>query len=187
MEYLSLLHKWNQRFNLTAVRDMDEMVTRHLLDSLAVLPWVRGPRILDVGTGAGLPGIPLAVARSLDRFVLLDSNGKKTRFLVQVIARLGLSNVEVVQQRVEAYNPPERFATVVSRAFATIADMLAGAGRLCSPGGRIIAMKGVFPEAELAALPPDYRVEEVRQLEVPGLAAERHVVIMRPAAPLHSE
>jgi 16S rRNA (guanine527-N7)-methyltransferase len=179
LQYLQLLAKWNQTYNLTAVRDPQEMVTRHLLDSLVILPYLQGPRVLDIGTGAGLPGIPLAISRPDLSFTLLDANAKKTRFIIQAIGELGLKNVEVVQSRVENYRPGQKFDTLVSRAFASIADMLAGARHLCAPHGRFLAMKGVHPEEELAAVPADY-VTEVVALQVPGLEAERRLVIVVP-------
>ena len=177
--YIELLAKWNQAYNLTAVRDPGQMIARHLLDSLAILPFVRGPRVLDIGSGAGLPGIPLALARPDLQFVLLDSNAKKTRFLVQAVAELGLKNVEVVQDRVEKYQPAAKFDTLIARAFAGIADMLSVSASLCAPGGRWLAMKGVYPQQELAAIPSVYQAE-CRRLQVPGLDAERHVVIIAP-------
>jgi 16S rRNA (guanine527-N7)-methyltransferase len=177
--YIELLAKWNQAYNLTAVRDPGQMIARHLLDSLAILPLVRGPRVLDIGSGAGLPGIPLALARPDLQFALLDSNAKKTRFVIQVVAELGLKNVEVVHSRVENYRPAAKFDTLIARAFAGIADMLGVSAPLCAPGGRWLAMKGVYPQQELAAIPPDYQVE-TRRLQVPGLDAERHVVIITP-------
>jgi 16S rRNA (guanine527-N7)-methyltransferase len=175
-----LLAKWNSAYNLTAVRDPLEMVTRHLLDSLVVAPHLYGARVLDVGTGPGLPGIPLAVARPELAFTLLDANAKKTRFVVQAVGELVLKNVEVVQSRVENYRPSRIFDTVVSRAFASIADMLAHARHLCAPGGRFLAMKGAYPEEELKALPDGYDYEVV-PLAVPGLDAARHVVIVTSA------
>ena len=180
LAYVRLLAKWNSAYNLTAVRDPLEMVTRHLLDSLVIVPHLHGARVLDVGTGPGLPGIPLAVARPELAFTLLDANAKKTRFVVQAVGELVLKNVEVVQSRVENYRPSRIFDTVVSRAFASIADMLAHARHLCAPGGRFLAMKGAYPEEELEALPAGYDVEVV-PLTVPGLDAARHVVIVTPA------
>lgn len=174
--YLALLERWNRAYNLTAVRDPEAMVIRHLLDSLSILPWLDGPRILDVGSGAGLPGIPLAIVRPDCEFYLLDSNGKRTRFLTQVVAELQLPNVHVVRSRVEDYQPAASFNSVVSRAFATLADMVADAGRLCAPEGRLLAMKGVFPDDELACLPSGYQVTGVYPLHVPSLDAERHLV-----------
>jgi 16S rRNA (guanine527-N7)-methyltransferase len=175
LAYLDLLTKWNSAYNLTAVRDPGEMVTRHLLDSLAIEPLLRGERVLDVGSGAGLPGIPLALADPERRFVLLDSNGKKTRFMVQAVATLGLRNVEVVQARAEDYRPAEPFATVVSRAFASLTDFLRLTDQLCAPAGCWLAMKGETPEAELQALPAGL-VAQVRSLRIPGLDAKRCVV-----------
>jgi len=179
--YLALLERWNRAYNLTAVRDPDAMVIRHLLDSLSILPWIDGPRVLDVGSGAGLPGIPLAVARPGLEFCLLDSNGKRTRFLTQVVAELQMKNVEVVRSRVEDYQPAPLFNSVVSRAFATLADLWASAGRLCAPTGRLLAMKGVFPDDELARLPPGYVLAGVYPLHVPNLEAERCLVHLAPA------
>lgn len=173
--YLALLERWNRAYNLTAVRDPEAMVIRHILDSLSILPWVEGPRVLDVGSGAGLPGIPLALARPDFTFCLLDSNGKRTRFMTQAINELSLANVQVVRSRVEDYRPEALFNSVVARAFATLAAMAADAGRLCAPGGRLLAMKGVFPEEELAHLPVGYQVVDVYPLRVPRLAAERHL------------
>jgi 16S rRNA (guanine527-N7)-methyltransferase len=177
--YIELLAKWNQAYNLTAVRDRQQMIARHLLDSLAILPLVHGPRVLDIGSGAGLPGIPLAMARPDISFVLLDSNAKKTRFLVQAVAELGLKNVEVIQERAEKYRPAVKFDTLIARAFAGIADMLSVSAPLCAPGGRWLAMKGVYPQEELSAIPPGYTIE-TQQLQVPGLDAARHVVIITP-------
>jgi 16S rRNA (guanine527-N7)-methyltransferase len=178
LAYVALLERWNRAYNLTAVREPAQMVTRHILDSLAVVPFVRGARIVDVGTGPGLPGIPLALALPGLHFALLDSNAKKTRFLIEACAQLGLGNVEVIQARAEQYRPTQPFDIVLSRAFASIADMLKNAGHLCAPGGVFLAMKGVYPEEELAELPPGYRVQRVEALRVPGLDAARHVVIL---------
>ena len=179
--YLALLERWNRAYNLTAVREPEAMVVRHLLDSLSILPWLEGPRVLDVGSGAGLPGIPLAIARPGYEFCLLDSNGKRTRFLTQATAELRLCNVSVVRSRVEDYRPVTLFNSVVSRAFATLAELVADAGRLCAPTGRLLAMKGVFPDDELARLPSGYVVVGVYPLQVPHLDAERHLVHLAPA------
>ena len=176
LEFVELLQRWNQAYNLTAVRDPAEMLTKHILDSLAVLPYVRSGPVQDVGAGAGLPGIPLAIALPETRFVLLDSNGKKTRFMVQAKAALKLHNVEVVQARAEDYRPPVPFATVLSRAFASLGEFVTLAGAGCAPGGRLLAMKGASPEEELAAIPAGFRVLGVYPLKVPGLNAERCVV-----------
>jgi 16S rRNA (guanine527-N7)-methyltransferase len=177
LEFLRLLAKWNRTYNLTAVRDPEQMVTRHLLDSLAVLTYLQGPRVLDVGTGAGLPGVPLAVARPDLAFTLLDANAKKTRFVTQAVGELRLKNVEVVQARAENYRPSQKFDTLVSRAFASIADMLECTRHLCAPHARILAMKGVHPVEELAAVAAEY-ASEVVMLKIPGLQAERHLAVL---------
>lgn len=175
LDYIALLVRWNQAYNLTAVRDPGEMVTRHLLDSLAVAPHLTGQRIIDVGTGAGLPGIPLAMVMPERQFVLLDSNGKKTRFLVQAKALLGLDNVTVVHSRVEAYRPEECFDTVITRAFAGLTDILALCQHLLADGGAVLAMKGGAAEAESVAA--GFRVAAIIALQVPGLAQEqRHLI-----------
>ena len=179
--YLRLLERWNRAYNLTAVRDPEAMVVRHVLDSLSILPWLEGPRVLDVGSGAGLPGMPLAIVRPEYQFCLLDSNGKRTRFLAQAVMELRLVNVDVIRSRVEDHRPDALFDSVVSRAFATLAELVADAGRLCAPGGRLLAMKGVFPDEELARLPAAYRVVGVYPLRVPHLEAERHLAHLTPA------
>ncbi|WP_372524188.1 16S rRNA (guanine(527)-N(7))-methyltransferase RsmG [Sulfuricaulis sp.] len=179
LTFLELLEKWNRAYNLTAVRDPEQMVPRHLLDSLTVLPYLQGPRVLDIGTGAGLPGIPLALARPDIEFTLLDSNAKKTRFATQALHELGLKNVSVVQERVEKFHPETKFDTLIARAFASIPDMLAASRHLCAPRGRFLVMKGVFPQEELAAVTDGYR-SEVTALRIPGLDAARHLVILAP-------
>lgn len=186
--YLELLAKWNRAYNLTAVRDPKAMVVRHLLDSLAVAPHLDPEdggvlRVLDVGTGPGLPGIPLAIAFPQSTFFLLDSNGKKTRFLTQAKAELGLANVTVIESRVEEFHPDVLFDVVTARAFASLSEIVTGCRRLLAPRGRIVAMKGAVPEAELAALPGDLRAEVIA-LRVPGLEHEaRHLVIIGVAPP----
>ena len=179
LNFLELLEKWNRAYNLTAVRDPEQMVPRHLLDSLTVLPYLQGPRVLDIGTGAGLPGIPLALARPDLEFTLLDSNAKKTRFATQALHELGLKNVVVQQERVEKFHPETKFDTLIARAFASIPDMLAASRHLCAPRGQFLIMKGVFPQEELAAITDDYR-SEVKALRIPGLDAARHLVILAP-------
>ncbi|MHB8471323.1 MAG: 16S rRNA (guanine(527)-N(7))-methyltransferase RsmG [Gammaproteobacteria bacterium] len=179
LQFVALLGKWNRAYNLTAVREPAAMVTRHLLDSLAVLPYVQGPRVLDVGSGAGLPGIPLALALPEVEFTLLDSNGKKTRFLTQAVAELHLTNVIVVQSRIEDYHPPQAFDSVVTRAFAAVAEVVAVTGQLCAPQGQLLLMKGAYPAQELAQLPATFELAAAVRLHVPGLDAERHVLRIR--------
>jgi 16S rRNA (guanine527-N7)-methyltransferase len=177
--YLGLLRKWNRAYNLTAVRDATLMVRRQLLDSLSISPWVtRGP-VLDVGTGAGLPGIPLAIVHPELRFSLLDTNSKKTRFVQQAVSELGLSNVEVVKARVEALQRPQHYALITSRAFASLSEMVGLTAALLRPDGAWLAMKGTDPADEIAALPPGVAAEVVA-LNVPGEHARRHLVILRP-------
>jgi len=177
LAYLALLIKWNKVYNLTAVRDPQKMVVRHLLDSLAVVPYLPSGRIIDVGTGGGLPGIPLSLVFPDRDFTLLDSNSKKTRFLVQVKGELGLDNVTVIYDRVENYHPDHQFDCVITRAFASVADILRGSRHLLARNGQMIAMKGEVPEEELAALPEGFHLSEVIALQVPGLEQEqRHLL-----------
>lgn len=179
LDYIELLAQWNKSFNLTAVRDPTEMVTRHLLDSLAVLPCLHGATAVDLGSGAGLPGIVLAIAEPAREWLLVDANGKKARFLRAAVRELSLTNVRVAQQRVEEVEGS--FDTVTARAFASLPDMLAWGGHLLAPGGRWLAMKGQLPRDELDALPPAFRVVSTPSLAVPGLEAERHLVILEAA------
>lgn len=176
--YLMLLEKWNKAYNLTAVRDPNQMVIRHILDSLAINPWIFGQSLLDVGTGAGLPGIPLAIANPNLQIVLLDSNGKKTRFLEEVRRKLNLKNIEVIQSRVENYQPPFDFDTVTSRAFSELAQMLKWTNHLISKKGVWLAMKGRHPEAELTSIQYPYQIEPYT---VPGLDEERCCIIIQNA------
>lgn len=176
LDYLALLVKWNKAYNLTAMTDPDEMVTRHLLDSLALAPFIDGQRILDVGSGAGLPGIPLAMAFPGKNVVLIDSNGKKTRFLAEAKRVLSLANVEIVQGRVENYLPPIAFDIVVSRAFSHLSDFIHWTDHLLADTGQWLAMKGQYPEAELQAIQNPFEVVPYR---VPGLSEARCCVIMR--------
>jgi 16S rRNA (guanine527-N7)-methyltransferase len=192
-DYVHLIDKWNRVYNLTSVRDPEEMVIRHLLDSLAIQPYLQGSRVLDVGTGAGLPGIPLAIVNRAivnkekevcpeREFVLLDSNSKKTRFVQQVIAELGLTNVQVVHERAENFCPTRLFDVVVSRAFASVADMLKNSGQHCATDGVLLAMKGADPVDELQDIPTAFVVESVHSIMVPGLEEQRHVVSLRHVA-----
>lgn len=181
--YIKLLEKWNKAYNLTAVRELKAMVIHHLLDSLVVLPWLRGLRFLDVGTGAGLPGIPLAIAAPQREFTLLDSNGKKVRFLRQAVEELGLSNVRPIQKRAQHLVDKPGFDMVLSRAFASLVDMVAGTGHLLAEDGRWLAMKGVYPHEEIAALPAEIELETVAPVQVPGLEAQRHLVILQRRQP----
>jgi 16S rRNA (guanine527-N7)-methyltransferase len=176
LDLVALLARWSRAYNLTAVRDPAEMVPRHLLDSLTALPALRGETVLDVGTGAGFPGLPLAIVDPGRRFTLLDSALKRARFVRQAALELGLDNVEVVQSRIEDYRPEERFDTVVCRAFSSLGAFVGAAGRLCAPGGHLLLMKGRYPEGELAECPPDWRLQEARAVRVPGLPAERHLL-----------
>ncbi|NND61479.1 MAG: 16S rRNA (guanine(527)-N(7))-methyltransferase RsmG [Gammaproteobacteria bacterium] len=176
LDYLALLRKWNRAYNLTAVTNTDAQVAAHLLDSLSIAPFINGDSVADVGSGAGLPGIPLALAQPQKRFTLIDSRAKRTRFLREAVRVLALENVTIVQDRVEDYRPPERFATVVARAFAALPKMLDLSGHLLAEGGEIVAMKGRDPSAEVDAIPAQWRVIAVEGLSVPGLTAQRHVV-----------
>jgi 16S rRNA (guanine527-N7)-methyltransferase len=180
LQFLELLERWNRAYNLTAVREIEQMLPRHVLDSLSVLPYIRGPRVLDIGTGAGLPGIPLALALPAHQFVLIDRNGKKLRFVRQAIHELGLKNVEPVHGVVETYRSAVRFQTLIARALAAIPDMLTGCRHLCAAEGVVLAMKGLYPAAELAALSGGFAVRDVVRLTVPGLDATRHLVILEP-------
>ncbi len=177
LAYLDLLQRWNRSYNLTAIRDPREMVSRHLLDSLAVLPWVAGPRLLDAGSGAGLPGLPLAMARPEMQVTLLDSVGKKIRFLNHAVRELGLKNVIPLQARLESFHPQAPFDTIISRAFSELAAF-ARAARHLAAGAQLLAMKGRFPGGELDDLPDWVRVESIEKLTVPGLQEDRHLVIM---------
>ena len=181
LEYVALLVKWNRVYNLTSVRKPQDMLTRHILDSLVVLPHVKGPRVLDVGTGAGLPGLVLAIARPDWHVVLLDSSNKKLRFVRQAIADLGLGNASVEHVRIEDYYPDKPFDTLISRAFSSLDEMHKHCARLCAKEGRILAMKGIYPLAEIEALPDRDVVVAAHALKVPGLDAQRHLLELRPS------
>lgn len=178
LAYLELLQKWNKVYNLTAIRDADQMVGRHLLDSLAVLAHIDGKHIVDVGSGAGLPGIPLAITKPEASICLLEVNHKKATFLQQAITELGLANASVVADRVEDFKPTTKFDVVISRAFADLSEYVTLAGHLCAHGGFVVAMKGLHPFEELSQLPANVADKKVIRLEVPNLAAERHLVLM---------
>jgi len=180
IEYIQLFEKWNKAYNLSAVRNVRQMIGRHLLDSLVVAPLIEGERFIDVGTGGGLPGIPLAIMFPERNFTLLDSNGKKTRFLFQVKTQLKLDNVSVVNTRVEAFQPDDLFDGVISRAFASLLDMTTGCKHLLADGGRFWALKGIYPEDELSALEKNYKVSASFSLRVPGEEGERHLLALTP-------
>jgi 16S rRNA (guanine527-N7)-methyltransferase len=180
--FVHLIEKWNRVHNLTAVREPEQMVALHLLDSLSVLPHLIGKKtLLDVGTGAGLPGIPLAIARPDLQVTLLDSSHKKIAFLQHTKTELALTNCEIVCERVEAWKPGRQFDAVVSRAFSELCDFVTQAGHLVAPAGEMLAMKGVHPFEEIAKLPKTHRVENVYELKVPSLDAKRHLVLMKAA------
>jgi 16S rRNA (guanine527-N7)-methyltransferase len=178
LDYLALLQKWNRVYSLTAIRDASKSVSHHLLDSLAVVPHLTGQRVLDVGSGPGLPGIPVAIARPDWNVTLLDSNHKKAAFLTQAVAELNITNAEVRRERVEQWLPPIAFEVVISRAFSELADFVRLAGHLLAPEGRLAAMKGLYPYEEIAQMPEGYRVDRVVPLAVPGVDGERHLVMI---------
>ena len=181
--YLILLCKWNRAYNLTGVRDAPEMVERHVLDSLSVLPWVYGGQLLDVGSGAGLPGMLLAIARPEMHCVLLDASTKKTRFMQQAVFELGLNNVDVARARIEDYRPPTRFTTVVSRAALKLGRLLRDTREMLERDGRVLSMQGTVPRKELAELALPARTMALEPLSVPNAAA-RHLIIVAPSGRL---
>ena len=179
LDYLALLQKWNRTYNLTAVRDASKMVSHHLLDCLAVVPQVTaGSTVLDVGSGAGLPGIPLALAQPITRVTLLESSHKKAAFLQQAKSELKLDNVTVACERAEAWRPGRSFDMVISRAFSDLEELIAAAGRHVAPGGRLAAMKGIYPHEEITRLPQDWHLQEAISLTVPGVHAKRHLLLL---------
>lgn len=180
LTYLALLDKWNRVYNLTAVRDTERMVSHHLLDSLAAVPFFQGARVLDVGSGGGLPGIPLAIARPDLQVTLIDSIAKKTAFLLQAKMELGLDNLSVVTNRVEDYRPETGFDLITSRAFSDLREFVALTRHLLKPAGRWLAMKGLYPHEELALLPAGVKVSADHVLTVPGLDATRHLIVLEP-------
>ncbi|MGU3525199.1 16S rRNA (guanine(527)-N(7))-methyltransferase RsmG [Enterobacteriaceae bacterium C23F] len=178
--YVDMLHKWNKAYNLTSVRDPNEMLVRHILDSIVVAPHLQGSRFIDVGTGPGLPGIPLAIVLPQAQFTLLDSLGKRVRFLRQVQHELKLDNVAPVQSRVEEFPAEPPFDGVISRAFASLNDMVSWCHHLPTENGRFYALKGLVPDDEIAQLPAQFTVEEIVKLSVPQLEGERHLVKIKP-------
>lgn len=179
LDYLALLDRWNRTYNLTAIRDVEEMVGKHLLDSLVMQAHVADvERLADLGTGPGLPGIPLAIVHPRLQVTLVESNGKKARFLREAVRKLGLGNAQVAESRIEAFDAPGAFDAITARALATLPLILQLGGHLLAPQGRLLAMKGVVPEDEIAALPPDWQVDQILPLQVPGLQAERHLVVV---------
>ncbi|BDY07117.1 16S rRNA (guanine(527)-N(7))-methyltransferase RsmG [Ferrimonas sp. YFM] len=179
VQLVELLNKWNKAYNLTSVRDPQEMLVRHIMDSVVVGPHLQGERFIDVGTGPGLPGLPLAICNPDKSFVLLDSLGKRIRFIRTVVHTLGLENVTPVQSRVEEYQPEQGFDGVLSRAFASLSDMLEWCHHLPAPQGRFYALKGQLDAEELAAIPPGFEILGQQALQVPELDAQRHLVFVR--------
>lgn len=176
--YVDMLHKWNKAYNLTSVRDPNEMLVRHILDSVVVAPYLEGTRFIDVGTGPGLPGIPLSIVRPEAQFTLLDSLGKRVRFLRQVQHELKLDNVQPVQSRVEDFPAEPPFDGVISRAFASLTDMVQWCHHLPGEKGRFYALKGQLPDDEISHLPVEFSVESVIKLRIPELEGERHLVLL---------
>jgi 16S rRNA (guanine527-N7)-methyltransferase len=174
LRLLDELAHWNRSYNLTAITTRDSMISAHLLDSLAAQPDLQGPRIADVGTGAGFPGLPLALIEPERQFTLIDSVAKKIRFVTHAVRVLGLTNVVPLQARVETLNPDVPFSTVIARAYAALPDLLGSVGGLCGAQTRVIALKGRYPQDELSELPRGWRLAQVRKLAIPGLDAERH-------------
>jgi 16S rRNA (guanine527-N7)-methyltransferase len=176
MRLLDELDGWNQRINLTAIRERSQQITKHLLDSLSVQPFLHGARICDVGTGAGFPGIPLAITNPERKFTLIDSTAKKLKFIDHVSQLLELTNIQTVHTRAESFRPDVRFDVVLSRAVGPVVQFVNWAGHLCVGGGRLLAMKGRYPHEELSKLPSGWKLAAVHRLEVPGLDEERHLV-----------
>ncbi len=180
LAYLALLDKWNRVYNLTAVRDAERMVSHHLLDSLAAAPYFQVGAVLDVGSGGGLPGIPLSIAQPDLQVTLIDSIAKKTAFLLQAKAELGLANLNVVTGRVEDFRPETGFDSITSRAFSDLKEFVTLTRHLLKPGGLWLAMKGLYPNEEIAVLPDNVRVSADNALVVPGLDASRHLIVLEP-------
>lgn len=180
LQYVALLTKWNRTYNLTAIREPSRLVSHHLLDSVAVLPHLQGASVVDVGSGAGLPGIPLAIVQPEWRVALLDSNHKKGAFLRQAVLELKLDNAEIVTARAEQWQPARLFDVVISRAFSDLPGFVEAAAHLCAPGGVLAAMKGIYPDEELAQLGSNAGIDRVVPLRVPGVQAARHLALLRP-------
>lgn len=183
LDYIMLIEKWNRVYNLTAIREPEKMVSHHLLDSLAVAPHLHARRLLDVGSGAGLPGIPLALANPDTQVTLLDSNHKKAAFLNQAILELKLKNAAVCAERVESWQSGDKFDVIISRAFADMGEFVRITRHLLAPGGVFAAMKGLHPYEEIDKLPPDCKVRQVLPLAIPGLDGARHLVLIAQEAP----
>lgn len=179
IQYLDMMLKWNKTYNLTAITQQYEMIYLHLIDSLIIAPHVTGARCLDLGTGAGLPGIPLAITHPEQFWSLVDKNNKKTRFLTQVIADLQIKNAQAVHQRGEEFHPAQGFDSILSRAFGTLRLFVETTAHLLNPNGELIAMKGKYPEEELADLPDNVRVQSITQIDINGMDIERHLVCLR--------
>lgn len=178
LDYLGLLQRWNRTYNLTAIRDPREMLVKHVLDSLAMAPYVTDGRLADLGTGPGLPGIPLALARPGLQVSLVESNGKKARFLREAVRQLGLGNARVLESRAEAVAEPGAFEQITARALDRLDGILRVGGHLLAPDGRLLAMKGHYPAEEMAQLPAPWQVQAVHTLKVPGLDGDRHLVLV---------
>ena len=178
LDYIALIEKWNQVYNLTAIREPEKMVSHHLLDSLAVAPHLHAKRLLDVGSGAGLPGIPLALAKPDTHVTLLDSNHKKAAFLNQAVMELKLKNADVCGERVESWQTQNRFDVIISRAFSDMGEFVRITRHLLAPGGMFAAMKGLHPYEEIDKLPPGCKVQQVLPLAIPGVEGARHLVLI---------
>jgi 16S rRNA (guanine527-N7)-methyltransferase len=176
LSFVELLVKWNKVYNLTSVRDPLRMIDRHILDSLSILPFVHGSRIIDVGAGAGIPGIPLAIALPDRSYALVDSNRKKTRFMQQVKTEMALSQIDVIHSRIENYQPDELFDSVISRAFASLNQMALWSSHLLANGGKLLAMKGSYPEQEIAELANSFEIKAVQKIDYSGLDADRYLL-----------
>ena len=179
IQLVQLLHKWNKAYNLTSVRDPQEMLVKHILDSIVVSPYLQGDRFIDIGTGPGLPGLPLAIINPTKQFVLLDSLGKRISFIRNAVRELGLTNVEPVLSRVEEYQPEQKFDGVLSRAFASLKDITDWCHHLPKKDGYFYALKGIYHEDEVQELDKKFEVKDVITLNVPELVGERHLIVLR--------